>query len=403
MLRRLKSGANGFALGVAATLYWTRDYFDQSITTIQHRLNNEPLKYGVPEVNKLERHPHYASLINYWSKSPSWVIEHLTPSVLEATVERQGFNFHECSDIPAQFRAQNEDYFRSGFSRGHLCPAGNSKASSEAMKASFRLNSNIVPQEYQNNAYYWNRIEKWVKALVETQGFTSVHVVSGPLYLDPKNSLAIKTSQEDKSMEAQAVDEKYPKSPSHVREIKFIGKRQVAVPSHLFKAVIAERPGKSEKDQPDTTQERYFAAFVVPNMPIPDEIPLTDFQVSLATLQSWSGIDLFPAIKPAANAEQSQEVEAAIDTATRIHTRVLDSQDQVRDPFPNLCKHADCILMDAKKHRVMQLMRSVTTSRRLVWLKKDIERIRDCCSDLVTDEMEAFFKIRLQELETAES
>ncbi len=65
-----------------------------------------------------------------------------------------------------------------------------------------------------------------------------------------------------------------PRPPVRTLTYKVIGDREIAVPTHLFKAVIAERPiGDGDE------KERYFAAFVVPNAPIPGHIPITDFQV----------------------------------------------------------------------------------------------------------------------------
>lgn len=51
------------------------------------------------------------------------------------------------------FRADNNDFKAAGrgWSRGHMAPAGNMKFSQDAMDQSFLL-SNILPQNYENNA-----------------------------------------------------------------------------------------------------------------------------------------------------------------------------------------------------------------------------------------------------------
>ena len=48
------------------------------------------------------------------------------------------------------------------------------------MDATFFL-SNIVPQDLDNNANYWYRLEAYCRGL--TKRYSSVYIVSGPLYL----------------------------------------------------------------------------------------------------------------------------------------------------------------------------------------------------------------------------
>lgn len=51
----------------------------------------------------------------------------------------------EDESIPAMFRAKLQDYFRSGYDRGHMVPAADAKLSQGAMDETFLL-SNIAPQ-----------------------------------------------------------------------------------------------------------------------------------------------------------------------------------------------------------------------------------------------------------------
>lgn len=51
----------------------------------------------------------------------------LTPSDLEGKAKRKN-NFKPDPLLPEQFSAQDEDYYKSGFDRGHLCPAADMKA-----------------------------------------------------------------------------------------------------------------------------------------------------------------------------------------------------------------------------------------------------------------------------------
>ena len=55
--------------------------------------------------------------------------------------------------IPPPFTSTNEDYWDSGWSRGHMVPAGDCKHSQHSMDESFFL-THIVPQDIDNNGGY---------------------------------------------------------------------------------------------------------------------------------------------------------------------------------------------------------------------------------------------------------
>ncbi|KAB0390542.1 hypothetical protein E2I00_017561, partial [Balaenoptera physalus] len=87
---------------------------------------------------------------------PRWVLEHISKSKITGDADRKHCKFKPDPNIPPTFSAFNEDYVGSGWSRGHMAPAGDNKFSSKAMAETFYL-SNIVPQNFDNNAGYWNR------------------------------------------------------------------------------------------------------------------------------------------------------------------------------------------------------------------------------------------------------
>ncbi|OBS75118.1 hypothetical protein A6R68_14364, partial [Neotoma lepida] len=104
--------------------------------------------------------------------------------------DRKHCKFKPDPSVPSTFSALNEDYVGSGWSRGHMAPAGNNKFSSKAMAETFYL-SNIVPQNFDNNSGYWNRIEMYCREL--TERFEDVWIVSGPLTLPHTRSDGKKT------------------------------------------------------------------------------------------------------------------------------------------------------------------------------------------------------------------
>lgn len=60
-------------------------------------------------------------------------------------VDRSNSTFKEDDSIPAQFRARLNDYFKSGFDRGHMVAAADVKNSQVSMDETFYL-TNIAPQ-----------------------------------------------------------------------------------------------------------------------------------------------------------------------------------------------------------------------------------------------------------------
>lgn len=76
--------------------------------------------------------------------------------------------------------AIHDDYTRSGYQRGHLCPAADRSTSLLRMKKTFRI-SNIAPQTKKLNTGTWkgteNLVRKWAKLIGD------VRVIVVPLWL----------------------------------------------------------------------------------------------------------------------------------------------------------------------------------------------------------------------------
>ena len=65
--------------------------------------------------------------------------------------------------------------------------------------------------------------------------------------------------------------------------MQVLGKNKVAVPTHLFKVILAEKNG----DRPN------LGVFIIPNKPIKD-VDLKHFQVSLDQLELYCGYIFHP-------------------------------------------------------------------------------------------------------------
>ncbi|XP_069816586.1 nuclease EXOG, mitochondrial [Dendropsophus ebraccatus] len=277
-------------------------------------VQKSPLEeYGFPQCGaEVRQYISHALSYDQAKKIPRWVIEHLTKEKIVGVADRKHCRFKPDPNIPQIFTATNEDYLRSGWSRGHMAPAGDSKLSPEAMAETFYL-SNIVPQNYENNAGFWNRFEMYCRDL--TQRFDDVWIVSGPLTLPTQ-------------------DENGKKSVTY----QVIGKDDVAVPTHLYKVVLAR------KKQPEETLAQ--GAFIVPNVPISFQHQLPEYQVPLETIEKWSGLDFFPQV------DKSKEVK-------------------------NICEVDTCKLIELEEFKLYIAGRSMKNARNLQKVEKIMSELNE--------------------------
>ena len=110
-------------------------------------------RYG-PPVSHLSPHTYTAHTLTYdrSKKIPTWVAEVITQEMVDAKVaNRKQSTFQPDPAIPECHSATNKDYRGSGWSRGHMAPAGNYKSCQKSMDDTFYL-TNILPQDVDNNS-----------------------------------------------------------------------------------------------------------------------------------------------------------------------------------------------------------------------------------------------------------
>lgn len=322
--------------------------------------NNELItKHGIPVTHQLQYKRAYISEIDFRTKQPAWVLEHLSSASFaheeiqnekKSVGDRDGVRFTHDLDLPEPFRAQNSDYWSSGWSRGHMCAASNSKSlGQEALEETFLLSSNIVPQNLDNNVYYWNRLEIFTRDIVKERMVDDVWILSGPAYLsdefidygyarspfNPRNNKS-KPSLDEKDtiitidstftnaapskpkaavlpspLEQEQTStiksnaptnnvleiippffEPYAFTPTPAKgtvSYPVIGSTLLPVPTHLFKSVLAYK---------QSTNTYYLANFLIPNGPIDQRVPLSDFKVAdKSHYERLIGMRIFPDLK----------------------------------------------------------------------------------------------------------
>ena len=123
-----------------------------------------PLKNFLPFYSDAEQiitHTGYTLCYSEKHEQAKWVAYHLTKQMSEAAPIKRSNDFRPDPFVKTG-SATPEDYYRSGYDRGHLCPAGDMKASEQTMSESFYM-SNMSPQLPGFNRGIWKRLEEKVR------------------------------------------------------------------------------------------------------------------------------------------------------------------------------------------------------------------------------------------------
>lgn len=138
-----------------------------------------------------------------------------------------------------------KNYKKSGYDKGHLCPAGDMKFSKQAFEDTF-YTSNISPQKKDFNAGVWNRLEQKVRYWADK--YDGIYVVTGGVLSEG---------------------------------LKTIGSEKVAVPNYFYKVLLDVDHGNYK-----------MIAFLVPHEN--SNKPLYEFVISVDEIEKKTGIDFFP-------------------------------------------------------------------------------------------------------------
>ena len=125
----------------------------------------------------------YTVSYNKENKIPNWVAWHLTAEHASGQIRRPNNAWHEDIQVPEP-RATVSDYKGSGWSRGHMCPAGDNKWNGDAMYDSFLL-TNCCPQNANLNSGDWNQIEMACRRWAEQYG--DIYIVCGPILFNQEH------------------------------------------------------------------------------------------------------------------------------------------------------------------------------------------------------------------------
>lgn len=127
--------------------------------------------------NQLVQHQYYSLSYNEKNEIPEWVAYELTRKSLEAKNVKRAKRFKSDPKVDSR-SAKHSDYTHSGYTRGHLAPAGDMAFNETAMQECFYM-SNMAPQIRPFNNGIWKELEETVRDWAYNKG--SLYVVSGPI------------------------------------------------------------------------------------------------------------------------------------------------------------------------------------------------------------------------------
>ncbi len=193
--------------------------------------------------NQVIKHEFYTLSYSEEFEQAEWVAYKLDVKMISRNHFERPF-FIEDKLVKTQ-SADWRNYKKSGYDKGHLCPAGDMKFSKKAFDDTF-FTSNISPQIHDFNDGVWNRLEN--KTRYWAQKYQSIYIITGGIL---KNGL------------------------------RRIGRENVAVPEAFYKILLRNDNGNYK-----------IIAFLVPSEE--SEKPLYDFVITTDELEKMTGVNFYP-------------------------------------------------------------------------------------------------------------
>ncbi len=190
------------------------------------------------------KHQSYALSYNEKHEQAEWVAYTLTPEDLKGSKKKRPYFITD--PLVKTKSADWRNYKKSGYDRGHLCPAGDRKSDKTRFDETF-YTSNISPQKHSFNSGIWEKLEQRVRHWAKKN--KHIYVITGGILTDTN--------------------------------LETIGYEKVSVPKYFYKIILDY-----------TEPEIKTIAFLMPHKK--SKKPLKNFVVSIDDIEKHTGIDFFP-------------------------------------------------------------------------------------------------------------
>ena len=246
------------------TLEQQWDVLNNERSALQRKLEQAKLsviradvqRWGLPALAPGEQviwHPAHALVYNEAHEISKWTAHIVVTDIVQGNLAR--IDTFLMDTLVLTGSSTVEDYWNSGYDRGHLVASADMRWSKPAMAGTY-LYSNVAPQKPELNRGTWADLEDWIRRYVH-YGNERAFVLTGPVLSDglPKMN-----------------------NPGH--------KNEVSIPE-LYWKVVADLDGEDKK----------AIAFVMTNGV--NENPPISYAVSVDSVERLTGLDFFPALDDA--------------------------------------------------------------------------------------------------------
>jgi endonuclease G len=232
-----------------AIMYYLYDNFDwgEKLVNINNSIEIDGSFDYLPTstTGQVIIHDYYTLSYNEKYEQAEWVAYNLTSKHIQNTKFKRPF-FSTDKKIKSK-SAHYKDFKKSGYDKGHLCPAGDRKFSKAAHDETFIM-SNVSPQKHDFNSGVWNRLEQ--KTRYWAKKYKGLYVITGGVL---------------------------------TKNLPTIGRNKVAVPTQFYKIVF-------DYTKPEVKAIAFLLKHEDSNK------PLYSFVTSIDHIEKLTGIDFFPSL-----------------------------------------------------------------------------------------------------------
>ena len=165
-------------VAIAYLMFKASDFFGSGNMAITSEFAHDD-RFYLPDgaEGQVIHHTYYSLVYNEKNEIPAWVAYVLTKSDLKKPNVKRANKFRADYDVTSR-SAFHRDYTHSGYTRGHMAPAGDMAFNETAMNESFFM-SNMCPQIRAFNNGIWRELEETVRDWAYDND--RLYVVSGPV------------------------------------------------------------------------------------------------------------------------------------------------------------------------------------------------------------------------------
>lgn len=218
--------------------------------------------------NQILQHRAYTVSYNDTHEEADWVYYHLTADMVEGPSDHNT-EYQTDKDVALETATTN-DYTRSGYTRGHLCPSADVRNDKAAHDELYMM-TNMAPQTKEFNAGIWGEIESQVRYRVKKYG--DLYIATGPILKPDLPKL---------------------KGEKRNRRANFNG---VSIPEQFYKIVYCPaQGGKMAAYLLNAHHDKDGKEWVKYNGYKESPYHLRDYAVSVDQIERLTGIDFFSGI-----------------------------------------------------------------------------------------------------------